>query len=214
MPQAKYKGATIAIVGNGPSIAPIILASSGLKRAHVTSMEGYSNPIWAVNGGWHYHPTAELGFVMDDLEGPHLTGGASAIDNIENVEWYKELIKSAKIPIYSSVAYYPSQVRYPIEEIVRRFGTTYFCESIHYMIALAIYWGVKVIDLFGVDYCDGIREHERSGTEFWCGVALANGVIVRNMSPISKLLRFEPIGPEWSDRMYGYLKAKDPFLTH
>jgi len=74
---------------------------------------------------------------------------------------------------------YYADIKYPIEEITKEFKTEYLCNTISYMIAYAIYTGIKQIRLFGVDApYGGIYEIERSGIEYWIGRATERGVKV------------------------------------
>jgi len=70
-----------------------------------------------------------------------------------------------------------ADIKYPIEEIKKEFKTNYFSNTISYMIAYAIYTGVKQLRFFGVDApYGGIYETERSGIEYWLGRAEDRGV--------------------------------------
>lgn len=70
-----------------------------------------------------------------------------------------------------------ADIKYPIDEIKAKFKTNYFSNTITYMIAYAIFTGVKKIRFFGVDApYGGIYETERSGIEYWLGQAEARGV--------------------------------------
>ncbi len=63
---------------------------------------------------------------------------------------------------------------YPIKDILTFFETKYFCNSIAYMLAYAIYEGYNKIWLYGMDFDnEGMREllQERPGMEYWIGVA-------------------------------------------
>lgn len=91
---------------------------------------------------------------------------------------------------------------YPIEKIIKKFGTKYFCNSIAYMIAYALYYGYKKIYLYGVDFDEADwdrqrqKQQEERGDEFWMGVALGMGVDV--ITPIES-----NIGKTFDRRMYG-----------
>jgi hypothetical protein len=78
------------------------------------------------------------------------------------------------------VSWHPyADIHYPIEEIQKEFDTSYLANSISYMIAYAIYIGVKQLRLFGVDApYGGIYEIERSGIEYWVGRAAERGTKV------------------------------------
>lgn len=80
--------------------------------------------------------------------------------------------------------------KYPYKEIVDYFGTDYFCSSLDYMIAYAIYTGYDEIDILtiflleDVDYTDSLWE--KCGVEHWLGRAQAMGVKVNNL-PLSNV---------------------------
>ena len=70
-----------------------------------------------------------------------------------------------------------ADIKYPIDEIKAEFKTNYFSNTISYMIAYAIYTGVKQIRFYGVDApYGGIYETERSGIEYRLGRAEDRGM--------------------------------------
>ena len=78
---------------------------------------------------------------------------------------------------------------YPIEDILKTFGTAYFVDSVCYMIALAIYQGYEMIRFYGVDcraYAYAVTE--RACTEFWCGVARGKGLQLRIAGTLCNVL--------------------------
>lgn len=87
---------------------------------------------------------------------------------------------------------------YPLEEVVNTFGTSYFSNSISYMIAYAMLKGVTRMDLYGVDHLTG-RSYlsERAGVEYWLGRAEQLGIEV-NVALGSAVLR------TMDGKMYGY----------
>lgn len=64
------------------------------------------------------------------------------------------------------------QSNYTLEEIITKYNSRFFTNSISYMIAYAIYHGFKKIDLYGVDM-DGNGEYsfERPSVTYWIGFA-------------------------------------------
>ena len=72
-----------------------------------------------------------------------------------------------------------ADIRYPLDQIMKKFNTEYLANTISYMIAYAIYTGVKKLRLFGVDApYGGIYDIERSGIEYWIGRANEAGMEV------------------------------------
>ena len=183
-------GGRIAIVGNGPS------------GSHCDYSE-YPHPVWTVNGGWMHHKSS-LGWVMDDIHGPalRLSGVASYEDQLDQ-------IRDAGIPVITSTVYpgYPDLLEYPLRKILRHFDMPqpYFAETTCYMMAFAIYAGVKHIDLYGVDYIN-VRPAERAGFEYWCGVAKGRGIRVQitSRSHCLKNQALDGVNRHIPD-LYGYL---------
>lgn len=195
-----FRGEHIAIVGNGPSV--VHTGPEGNRIAPVfdvtTATRGH---LWTVNGGWHYHPTAVMGFQMDDLKGPAMTAH-------RNSDWYTSLSRESKIPIITQRAYedFPSTVSFPLEDALRYFyPRTYYAESISYMLQLAIMFGVRRIDLLGVDYQmdpvtkTAVRPQERACTEYWIGQAEARGIECNVLTRQSCILK--PIY-DWEEGFY------------
>ncbi len=83
---------------------------------------------------------------------------------------------------------------YPIDKIISYFDTKYFCNSIAYMLAYAIYKGYDKIWLYGMEFgettFDNIRQllQEKPGMEYWVGIANGEGVeiIIPEESDICK----------------------------
>lgn len=94
-----------------------------------------------------------------------------------HIEW----LKNCKIPVYMQDKHedIPTSVKYPIDEILDRFGTDYFHSTIDYEIAIALYEGYKEIHIYGVNMA--INEeygYQRPSACFWLGVAKGMGVKV------------------------------------
>lgn len=65
-----------------------------------------------------------------------------------------------------------NQTNYPLEEIISKFNSRFFTNSISYMIAYAIYKEYKKISLYGVDMDSaGEYEFERPSVTYWIGFA-------------------------------------------
>lgn len=172
----QYRGKTIGIAGNGPTV--IFRDQEGGVRGKA-DFSKYPHPLWTINGGWHYHPTSALGFLMDDLRGP-------SIDVHPQPAWYLNLVRDATIPVLTSKAYddFPALVEFPLSDVMRFFNIVYFAESINYMIAFAVMIGVEKIEFFGVDYINA-RPQERASTEFWAGTAHGMGLYRRYLRTLA-----------------------------
>ena len=69
--------------------------------------------------------------------------------------------------------------KYPLEEVINKFGTKYFTNTLSYMFALALYEGWERVRTYGVDApYGGIYFMEKSGLEYWIGRLQQAGVQV------------------------------------
>lgn len=85
----------------------------------------------------------------------------------------------------------PEATPYPLQQILTAFPRQYFTCSAAWMIALAIYWKVDEIGLWGIDMVDsasGEYAYQRPACEYYLGIAEAKGIKV-TMAPQSPLLR-------------------------
>jgi hypothetical protein len=184
----EHVGQEISIVGNGPTLVMmgkhneyfgryvqyVRDQKNGIQRdineyppplTHVNRLTGHPRLHWTVNGGWSYHPESNLGFVLDDH-------AFHRPETHPQPEFYDGLLSGAEIPVITSRVYpaYPAMIEYPLKEVVKKFKTKRFDETIHWEMALAGYFEVKKIYLIGCDYQPFDRfASERSGTEYWIG---------------------------------------------
>jgi len=79
------------------------------------------------------------------------------------------------------------QNTYPLQDIVNSFNSVYFTNTISYMIAYALFKGVDILELYGIDM-NGTREYisERGSVMYWIGRAESLGVQVKLASEIDK----------------------------
>lgn len=68
---------------------------------------------------------------------------------------------------------------YPIKEVMERFDTDYFSNTVDYAIALALYRGYDEINLYGITLSAHDYAKFKSGVDFWCGYAKGMGVKVK-----------------------------------
>ena len=81
----------------------------------------------------------------------------------------------AVAPIVSWQPY--ADIEYPLDDIIAKFHTCYFTNSVCYMIAYAMFCEIPLIRLYGVDASyGGIYALERSGIEYWIGRAQERGI--------------------------------------
>lgn len=177
---------SVAIVGLGPS-----------KRDFVAD-QGRHEPgnrvdeVWAVNTAirWCKHDVA---FIMDDMN-----------EFSRFYPDYGETMRNNEAPIITSRKYeqFEPALEFPLAEVVGATQQLYFNNSVPYMIAYALFIGVKRIVLFGVDYTHPgttAREDGRGCTEFWLGYAIAKGMSVE-ICTSSTLMDVSS-----GQRFYGYL---------
>lgn len=197
----QYKGASITIFGNGHSVA----TTDDHKRVFIYDSSAIDEPIWAINGGWHYHKGATLGFDIHDFKAD--TWVKSDVETKKERDELNNFVDKAGIPIMSVRAHedHPNLVPLPLQEIIDYAGMAYFGEATNYMVALACMWGVKQITFYGCDYMPSDRPpHERASLEFWCGFAHAKGVkiLISTPSQLCKTALHEDMVPGF----YGYTK--------
>jgi hypothetical protein len=164
-------------------------------------MEG--REVWACFSAVGFMKKIDLAFCMDPLE--KFKGKVLVSLKKACVKRINEL----RVPTLASkkYKYIPTASLYPLKEIVDEFGVTYFSCTLTYIIAYAIYKGVKDLLFVGanMDYTDNtvLWEEEKGGIEFWLGYAKAKGVKVRFHGKYSKLLKTK------SGKLYGYGCGED-----
>lgn len=161
--------------------------------------------IWTCNSGFRIWDH-DLLFVMDDLEQ-------------EAHKWpeYGGDLEMHAAPIITSKAYPQwGQARdYPYIQICDALGlqgmNRYFFNTVPFMIAYALFIGVKKISIFGADYwhpaLPGMREADHANAEWWLGFAAARGMAIelpRNSTLMAANQHDRPT--------YGY--RMDPRLDH
>ena len=73
----------------------------------------------------------------------------------------------------------PRAVKYPLEEMVAKFGRRFFSSSPEYAIALAIHLGYKHIEIYGIEMETNTEyAYQRVGMAYWIGKAEASGIQV------------------------------------
>lgn len=126
-----------------------------------------------------------------------------------NTPYSKKLIKrinALKVP-FMGVRIYPEipmSIIYPLQEIKKRFGVDYFTNSIDYMIAYALYVGMKEIRFYGVNMeVDTEYLWQKPGVEFWVGYAKGLGVKVKFFGRHCLILLTR------SGKLYGFWHKQD-----
>lgn len=193
---------SVALLGLGPSKDGFI---NHLVNHAGTWKDDYQE-IWGINTAVKFLD-ADLFFIMDDMD--LYTRHAPA--------YYEACAKCTKPIITNNTTYtdFPKSVSYPDAGVLQYFdgGYGYFLHSsLPWIIAYAIWVGVKKLGLWGIDYSlpdkpDVTRERGRTCAEFWLGVAAGQGV--RLQMPPNTTIMDRVLFP--GARPYGYLKP--PNLT-
>lgn len=89
-----------------------------------------------------------------------------------------ERLKKVTIPLISVHQYEGLTIEpYPLDEIIECFDSTYFSNTIAYMIAYAMYLDYEAIDFYGIDHIsEDSYMLERAGVEYWVGRAKERGI--------------------------------------
>lgn len=191
--------------GRTPSFIEIV--ALGPSRADWTAKQtAHDTPdtpdeVWTVNTAIRWCK-CDVAFILDDMR-----------DYADHHPTYAQAMRESTVPIITGAgAVYPDFPRaagYPLAEVVERFGSAYFRNSIPLVLAYAMWLGVGRIDLYGADYTyDGNpnREEGHPCLAFWLGIAHALGVEV-NIASRSSLLQTNQ--PFW---VYGMLRQ--PIVTY
>ena len=151
--------------------------------------------IWTCNAGmriWQH----DLLFVMDDMKE-------------EAYKWpsYGADLACSETPIITSTCYdeFPMAFEYPFLAICDALDlkglNRYFYNTVPYMLAYALFIGVRRITLFGADYWHPNspgREADLANCEWWLGYLAAKGVSL-SLAPDTTLMRARQ-----NDPLYGY----------
>lgn len=159
--------------------------------------------VWTVNRGVRVF-RHDVAWVMDDLIGE------------ANSDYrYGQFLMRHPKPVITSVAYdsFTSSLTYPMAEVQAELGVEavpYFHNSVPYIIAYALFIGVKRLILFGCDYthpnAPNIREADRANCEYWVGFARARGMRVGVPQDSTLLNTRDHDGLWW----YGYREQAIP----
>lgn len=138
--------------------------------------------IWAMNQLYRFIPRATRWFEIHNR--PMFE--ADIVRDTDYVGW----LQKCPIPIYAADVFndIPASVRYPIEDVTRKFGVTfvgdvhprpYFTSSPAYMVALGIALGFEEIGIWGIDLVVGREyDYEKACMEYFLGIATGRGIKV------------------------------------
>ena len=193
--------AIVDIVACGPT-----LRSYNAMRFDYSPIAPDPDEVWTLNKALRT-VKADLIFIMDDLVGEYGKSDRyrSDIDNLE-IPVITSIIDSEVMNIYPNITNPVNRLlpKYPLNQVVNHVGLRvlhsrgpsisvdavkhagdiaayYLHNSIPYMLAYALFIGVKRVQLFGADYTFpgmAAREDDRANTEYWVGLLRAFGVEV------------------------------------
>lgn len=160
-----------------PKRDKVVIVAASTYSAHYAPLDDPAWEVWTLNT---ICPQDSLGRVRMDR---HFELHPLEVQSSADLLW----LKACPVPLYMFEAYpgFPSAVRFPIEQIERRFlhrrglpGDFFAC-SFAYQLALALMEGYQAIGLAGVDLDKGTareRTVERACVAWWLGVAQGMGV--------------------------------------
>jgi hypothetical protein len=164
---------------------------------------------WGINGGANAmggRVAYDLLWVMDYLDGEERKEPAYAA---HLKRWLARHPQAALMTSQAgSWGLLPQVHEYPLGPILDRYpeATGYFANSVPYILAYALFVGVKRLVLWGADYNHESlkrREDDRANAEYWVGYCRAKGMHIQ--VPADTTLLNTNRGPE----LYGY---RDPPL--
>jgi hypothetical protein len=177
---------------SGESMKEVLIIGMGKSRSLAPSDPGCE--VWGVNRVYkQVSIKIDKLFFFDDYR----IFGIEELKKTKSILVTKEPIDGLDVEVY------------PLQDIISKFKTDYFANTITYMIAYAVYLGFKRIRMYGVDMSHE-KEYltdQKPCVEFWIGFAMANGVTV-DIGPGSEVRKVRPL--------YGYEKNKfikgDPMI--
>ena len=159
--------------------------------------------IWGVNGVYTFAPKLDKLFMSDS---------EAEVDAC----WYD----ITRLLSYNTTLVLPKEYKrfknmgltieiYPIEYILQAFTTTFFSNSIAYMIAYALLYQFDVIYFYGIDMMThSTYVQEKGGVEYWMGIA--DGIraerVRRGEAPFPLVINTKgsATGKTYNGKMYGY----------
>lgn len=133
-----------------------------------------------------YQIKPDILFIMDVLdEKPMVVAGK------QNLQDTIDKINKLDIPLIAPFRYaeIPKSFAFPLRQAMKHLGIAYFTNTISYMIAFALLAGAAEIDIYGVNQASSSEYfYEKSGVEYWLGVANGLGVQITINGAKSELL--------------------------
>jgi len=140
---------------------------------HTRHLAPYDDPeyeIWVFNE-WTKADWCKRWDALLQLHKPNIYQNLKNNKDARHWEWLQE--EHGK-PIWMQKVdpLVPDSVRYPLQEIMERYGTRYFRATVCYAIALALYLGYEDIHIWGVELKDHAEyRSQRDCFIFWNGAA-------------------------------------------
>lgn len=143
-------------------VKSVVILGTGLTLSKFETTEHNGSEIWAVGSAFP---------IVDQLK---VVSTYFCLHTDETVDFEGPII---------------TQNNYPLKEIIAKYKSRFFTNSISYMIAYAIYSGFEKIFMYGVDMdIDGEYTFERPSVTYWIGFARGCGVEVNIASDIDNPL--------------------------
>lgn len=147
----------------------------------------YDKEVWTLNMGVMRAKKVDKIFFLDPIEDKtDIKNGTYTLEQV------KERITRENIQVVSAYKYdFPNIQPFPIRELVKKYGSHYFANSIAFMIAYALLDDtITEIDLYGVNQA-AMTEYiyHKGSVEFWLGMAVMAGVAIRIHGNLSQVLR-------------------------
>ena len=201
MLEEKLKGKKIAIVAMGKSQLDYHLSISHSQEY---------DEVWAI-GSMCAVVKADRAFIMDPA-----TRFFETFDAGPQTHVMRKTLPRLDIPIYSCITDHrvPGIRTYPLEEVIKATGCSYFNNSIAYAIAYALYQEVGEINIFGADFTYKTNVHfgelGRACCEFWLSKCISKNIVV-SVAPTSSLL---DTNVAIEEKLYGYHRLENPPVVY
>lgn len=184
---------SVAILGLGPSVTQYLEIAKRAGGRHV-------DEVWGINALGDVFACDRV-FHMDDVR---IQESRAAENPDGNIAAMLRWLKRHPGPVYTSRGHrdFPGLVEFPLTDVVNAFGQVYFNSTAAYAVALAVYLGVKRIEIYGFDFTYPNAHHAEKGracVEFWLGIAVSRGIDVK-VPHVSTLM--DACEPE--SRLYGF----------
>lgn len=194
-------------------VAIVALGPSSLRYIQQVNMAGdrgvVYDEVWTVNSYASVIKSDRL-FHMDDfrIQEARAKAGNKRVANM------LEAIKKYSGPVFTCFpkAEYPTSLSYPLAEVVAKFRSLYFNNTVPYMVAYAGLLGVKKLTMFGADYTYPGRaaaEAGRACTEYWLGKLHSLGVHIDVCNQSTLMDGREHVGGVFP--LYGYKDMNEIF---